>query len=106
MNNVSYDENHWFNQELAKLAQRLITERPRKVINGVECISASYDPEMTAMVVQSLSSMLGKLAAILCGANVDPALISKILEGASHNAFDEATAMANKFKEVGRDEIR
>jgi hypothetical protein len=106
MTKIVYDENHWFNLELAELAKRLLMERRSRTVQGGEVVAPAYDPAMIGMVVQSLSSMLGKMTAILCGAKVDPALISAILEGASQNAFDEATAMANRFRTMRSGDCR
>lgn len=50
------------------------------------------NPEMIGMVAATLSEALGKMVVLICSQHPD--LIDKILEGATHNAFE----VAAKFK--------
>jgi hypothetical protein len=90
---IKYDDTHWFHQEIALL--RLMMERGTKEIDGEVTLAATYHPEMTAMVMTSLSETLGKAAVLLTDAGKDDALISTLLEGATQNAFN----VAAKFKQ-------
>jgi hypothetical protein len=92
---IKYDRTHWFHQEVARALLRLMMERGTKEIDGEKCLAATYHPEMTAMVMSSLSETLGKAAVLLTDAGKDDALISTLLEGATQNAF----SVAAKFKQ-------
>jgi len=97
---IVYDETHWFNQEMARLMLRLMQERGTKQVNGQTCLSAAYDPDMTGMVMTTLSEMLGKMVVMLTNAGQDTALMDKLLEGASHNAFETATKFKARIVEM------
>lgn len=102
---IKYDQSHWFNQDLARLLVRLMQERGTTEINGQTMLKASYDPEATAMVMTSLSEMLGKAAVLLSDAGADSALINKLLEGATHNAFDVAAKFKARIVQVKPEDL-
>jgi hypothetical protein len=91
---IRYDHTHWFHQEVSRAMLRLMMERGTKEIDGEKCLAATYHPEMTAMVMTSLSETMGKAAVLLTNAGKDNVLINTLLEGATQHAFD----IAAKFK--------
>jgi hypothetical protein len=68
---IVYDQTHWFHQEIARALLRLMMERGTQKIEGEICLAATYHPEMTAMVMTSLSETLGKAAVLLTDAGKD-----------------------------------
>lgn len=91
---IRYDHTHWFHQEVSRAMLRLMMERGTEEIDGEKCLAATYHPEMTAMVMTSLSETMGKAAVLLTNAGKDNVLINTLLEGATQHAFD----IAAKFK--------